>query len=298
MREGEDYDKTYASVASWMSICLLLTFVVAFGWQTQQVDNVTAYTQAPIDQDMYMEFPRGFKVPGGVDRKHVVLKLHRNLYRKKQAGHVWYEYLRKRLVTKAGFVQSKHDECLFYCGKVMYALYIDDSILGAPMRKELEAAIKAIQDTKLQITLEGDLADFLEVKIERKGTNEIIFTQPHLIDDILNDLGLKHAKDGKKTPAASSQILTRNDDGVDHDKSFHYRSVIGKLNYLEKATRPDISFATHQCARFAAAPKKSHTRAVCWLGCYLLHSRKKGMRFQADITRGLEVFVDASFAGN
>ena len=162
MREGEDYDKTYAPVASWMSIRLLLTFVVAFGWHSQQVDYVAAYTQAPIDRDMYMEFPRGFKVPGGVDRKAFVLKLHRNLYGQKQAGRVWYKYLRKRLITKAGFVQSKHDECLFFRGKVMYALYIDDSILAAPTRQELDKAIQAIKDAKLQITLEGDLADFLE----------------------------------------------------------------------------------------------------------------------------------------
>ena len=47
MREGEGYDNTYAPVASWMSIRLLLTLVVAFGWQTQQVDYVSAYTQAP-----------------------------------------------------------------------------------------------------------------------------------------------------------------------------------------------------------------------------------------------------------
>ena len=246
-----------------MSIRLLLTLITAFGWQTQQVDYVAAYTQAPNDRDMYMEFPRGFKVPGGVDRKDNVLKLHRNLYGQKQAGHVWYEYLHKWLVTKAGFVQSKHDECLFNRGNVMYALYIDNSILRAPTCKELDAAIKAIQDAKLRITLEGDLADFLGVNIEQKSTNEIILTQPHLIDNILNDLGLKHVKDGKETPAASCRILTRNDDGVDYNKSFHYyQSVIGKLNYLEKATRPDISFATHQCARFAAAPKKSHTRAV------------------------------------
>ena len=148
--------------------------------------------------------PSGFKVPGGVDRKDVVLKLHRNLYGQKQAGHVWYEYLRKWLVTKAGFIQSKHDECLFFLGNVMYALYIDDSILGAPTRKELDAAIKAIQDTKLHITFKGDLADILGLKIKRKSTNEMIFTQPHLIDNILNDLGLKHAKDGKETPAASN----------------------------------------------------------------------------------------------
>ena len=199
---------------------------------------------------------------------------------------------------KAGFVQSKHVECLFFRGKAMYAHYIDDSILGAPIRHELDEAITAIKDAKLQITLEGDLADFLGVKIERKSPNEIIFTQPHLIDDVLNDLGLQHAKDGKETPTASSRILTRNNSGTNHDKSFHYHSVIGKLNYLEKATRPDISFATHQCARFVADPKKSYVRTVRWLGRYLLHSRRKVIRFKADITRGLEVFVDASFAGN
>ena len=66
-----------------------------------------------------MGFPRGFKVPGGVDRKDVVLKLHHNLCVQKQTGRVWYEYLRKRRVTKAGFIQSKHDECLFYQGNVM-----------------------------------------------------------------------------------------------------------------------------------------------------------------------------------
>ena len=194
-------------------------------------------------------------------------------------------------------MQSKHDECLFFRGKVIYALKIDDSKLGAPTRHELDEAITAIKDDKLQITLDGDLADFLGVKIERKSPNEIIFTQPHLIDDVLNNLGLQHAKDGKETLVALSRILTRNDSGTDHDKSFHYRSVIGKLNYLEKATRPDISFATHQCARYVADPKKSHARAELWLGCYLLHSRRKGIRFKVDITRGLEVFVDASFAG-
>ena len=182
------------------------------------------------------------------------------------------KYLCKRLITKAGFVHSKHHECLFFRGQVIYALYIDDSILGAPTRQELDKAIQAIKDAKLQITLERDLADFLGVKIERKSPKEIIFTQLHLIDDILNNLGFKHAKDGKDIP--------------------------GKLNYLEKAMRPDISFSTHQCAHFVADPKKSHARAVRWLGHYLLHSKGKGIRFRADITGGLEGFVDASFEGN
>ena len=144
MREGEDCDNTYAPVVSWMSIRLLLTFVVAF-WMAHSTSGLCrSIYQAPIDHDMYMEFPRGFKVPGGIDKKAVVLKLRCNLYGQKQAGRVWYEYLWKRLFTKAGFVQSKHDECVFYWGKVMYALYIDDSILGAPTCQESDEAIKAI----------------------------------------------------------------------------------------------------------------------------------------------------------
>ena len=60
----------------------------------------------------------------------------------------------------------------------MYALYTDDSILGALTRKELDAAIKAIQAAKLHITFEGDLTDFLGVKKEQKNTKEIIFSNP------------------------------------------------------------------------------------------------------------------------
>ena len=60
----------------------------------------------------------------------------------------------------------------------MYALYIDDSILGAPTRQELDEAINAIKDAKLQITLDGDLTDFLGVKIKWKSPKCYIHTAP------------------------------------------------------------------------------------------------------------------------
>jgi hypothetical protein len=53
--------------------------------------------------------------------------------------------------------------------------------------------------------------------------------------------------------------------------------VIGKLNYLEKSTRPDIAYAVHQCARFAANPKKEHGIAVKHIGRYLLDTQDKGI---------------------
>ena len=43
---------------------------------------------------------------------------------------------------------------------------------------------------------------------------------------------------------------------------FNYCSVIGKLNFLEKSTRPDIAYTVHRCACFSDAPKQSHVDAV------------------------------------
>ncbi len=57
-------------------------------------------------------------------------------------------------------------------------------------------------------------------------------------------------------PASSTVVLTDHADSKDHNPNeFDYRHVIGKLLYLEKSTRPDISCAVHQCARHCANPK-------------------------------------------
>jgi len=69
------------------------------------------------------------------------------------------------------------------------------------------------------------------------------------------------------------------------------------LNYLEKCTRPDIAFATHQCARFSADPRKPHADAVKWLGCYHKTTWDKGLILRPTGS-SFNVYVDADFAGN
>jgi hypothetical protein len=102
----------------------------------------------------------------------------------------------------------------------------------------------------------------------------------------------------RTTPAASSKLLTRHSGSQSFDNSFNYRSVIGKLNYLEKATRSDISYAVHQCARFVSDPKVEHGEAVRWLGRYLSGTRDKGTIMRPIPSKELEVYVDASFCGD
>ena len=108
---------------------------------------------------------------------------------------------------------------------------------------------------------------------------------------------MKENTKSKPIPMASSTRLLRHANSTAFE-GFDYRSVIGMLNYLDTGTRSDIAYATHQCARFTTDPKKEHGTAVNWLGRYLKGTRTKGMLFKPDLTKGLEVFVDADFSGN
>jgi hypothetical protein len=297
MEKGKHYWETYAPVASWQSIRLLLILSALHSWHTVQLDFVLAFPQAPVETDLYMSIPKGFDIEGE-NKKDYVLKLHRNVYGQKQAGRVWNKYLVNKLVKELKFKQSQHDECIFYRGKTMYALYTDDSILAGPDQSEIDQIIKEMKQVNLDITVEGDLQDFLGVNIEKKSDG-IHLTQPHLIDQILKDLRLDDDNvTTRSTPACSSRLLSRHTDSDTFDESFKYRSVIGKLNYLEKSTRSDIAYITHQCARFSTDPKQEHGQALRWLGRYLKKTRDKGTILRPNGNKDMEVFVDADFSGN
>lgn len=128
----------------------------------------------------------------------------------------------------------------------MYVLYTDNSILAGPDnsilagqdQKEINKAIEDIKSAKLlDITVEGGLQDFLGVKVERRLDGTINLTQPHLIDQILEE----NAKTKAIPAVSSSKQLSRHSDSPDFDGAFNYRPVIGKYNCLEKGSRSDIA---------------------------------------------------------
>ena len=80
--KGVHYNQTYASVASWQPIGLLLTITAVHGWHTQQLDYILAFPQAPVKRDLYMKIPKGFDIEGGNEDDYV-LKIHQNIYGKK-----------------------------------------------------------------------------------------------------------------------------------------------------------------------------------------------------------------------
>jgi len=120
-------------------------------------------------------------------------------------------------------------------------------------------------------------------------------TQPGLIESVLMDLNLLQDSKSKDTPSVG--ILYPDRDGIKRQDTWHYRSVIGKLNYIAQNRRPDISFAVHQCAQYSSNPTALHELAVKHIGHYLLNTKDKGLIMHPTQDFKLDMFVDADFAG-
>jgi hypothetical protein len=276
--------------------------IILLGWYTRQVDFTLAYPQADVERPLYMEVPMGVQVEIGCTITHTkeyVLQLIKNLYGQKQAGRVWYLWLTGRL-TKAGFQQSKIDPCVFYYQGKVLLIYVDDTIILGPTLQGIEDILTKLR-SQFNIDDEGDMSDYLGVRVTREKDGTIHLTQPHLIESILRDL---HLIDKKQTttralPALTTRILHPDATGTPfNNRTFHYRSIVGRLNFLEKSTRPDIAYAVHQCARFVENPTELHAEAIKRIGRYILGTATKGLILRpTKDNASFDCWVDASHAG-
>ena len=295
---GVHYWDTYAPVVTWQTMRFFLILSLLLGWRSRQLDFIMAYPQAPAEMPLYLRLPQGYKRKG-MSRKTHVLKLKRNVYGQKQAGRVWNQYMDQGMKS-IGFTPSKFHPCLHYRRSIVFLVYIDDCIVFGPDDKAINEVVADLRNSSQNFTIDdqGDVVDFLGIQIQKLDDGSIVLTQPQLIDSIIQDLHLQNGSNSKSTPALTSKVLHKDADGTDMTPEFHYRSVIGKLNFLEKSTRPDISVSVHQCARFTEHPKRSHAEAVKRLSRYLLGTHDKVLVINPKTPWQFDCWVDADFAGN
>ena len=87
-RQGIDYFDTYAPVARIATIRLLISLTSIYNLVVHQMDVKTAFLNGELEEEVYMEQPEGFVVPG---QEHKVCKLVKSLYGLKQAPKQWHQ---------------------------------------------------------------------------------------------------------------------------------------------------------------------------------------------------------------
>ena len=87
-------------------------------------------------------------------------------------------------------------------------------------------------------------------------------------------------------------------DSSKFDLNYNYQSIVGKLNYLAQATRPDIMYAVHQVAKYSSCHKQEHGEAILYIIRYLKQTKDIGLKFKPDKSKAFENYCDADFSGN
>jgi hypothetical protein len=238
---GVDVFGTYAPVASWTAVRLLLILTCVLGLATAQVDHTAAFAQAKIDYDVCVAIPRGKLKPGKV------LKLQRSSHGLKQSPKNFFDHLKERL-EHCGFEQSNSDPCLFVKPNCICLAYVDDCLFFAPHQEDVDATLKRLRGADLDFNVESDVAGFLGVLLTELDDGKIELTQTGLTDRIITRMGLEDANP-KESPAEHGALPTDRE-GDPCNEGFNYPSVVGMLICLASNSRPDVAFAVHQCARF------------------------------------------------
>jgi len=101
----------------------------------------------------------------------------------------------------------------------------------------------------------------------------------------------------KLVPADPNVHLSKPAEDSEKEITFPYREAVGDLLYLALVTRPDISFAVGQVARFVESHGPPHVKAIRQIISYILGTSRFGICFTGLATDSPIGYSDADYAG-
>ena len=289
-----DDEDSYAPVAQWSSIRIMLVMSLIIGWSTCSIDFTNAFVQAYLKKPIWIHLPRGFTSSENNDGTKTCLRLIKSLYGVSIAPKAWYEHVCKALFS-IGFVRSSFDNCVFYRPGLMLAQWVDDFCCVYQTQSHMDKFVSDLREHGLNLTVEGTLAEFLGIKLERQGNNSFKLTQRGLIEKVLKAAEMSDCNPNS-TPASSTP-LSLDPDGAPFNEKWKYSSIVGMLIYLSTNTRMDIGFAVSQVARFTHSPKQSHATGVKMILRYLKGTIDQGTILTPSGKLTFDLHCDGDFAG-
>ena len=285
---GIDYQETYAPVAKFTTIRLLLALCSESDWEMQGMDVKTAFLNSELKETVYMEIPEGVSIPvdhsGSGNQQPMACRLLKSIYGLKQSPRAWYGRIHSFFLTY-NFVRSESDHSLFinYQKPIILLLYVDDLVLAAPTQTLVDW-MRAKLSEEFDMTDLGELRTFLGLEIERDRQQRTLFlSQKNYIAKILADHGMIDCNPSS-TPADPHVRLEKSADSFvpTEAERRRYQSAVGSLMYAMLGTRPDLAYGVSRVSQYNTAPNQTHWTAVKRIFRYLAGTRNRGLLYRRD----------------
>ncbi|KAG7539387.1 Reverse transcriptase RNA-dependent DNA polymerase [Arabidopsis suecica] len=288
--EGLDYTETFAPVAKMVTVRAFLQQVVFLDWEVHQMDVHNAFLHGDLDEEVYMQFPPGFRNGD----KSKVCRLRKSLYGLKQAPRCWFEKLSTAL-KEYGFTQDISDYSLFIFEKegirLHVLVYVDDLIITGTSVDVINE-FKSYLSSCFYMKDLGILRYFLGIEVARSPEGIYLCQRKYAVD-IINETGLLGVKPVSFPLEQNHKLHVASGDTI--DDPLRYRRLVGRLIYLG-TTRPELSYAIHILSQFMNEPKAAHWEAALRVVRYLKSSPGQGILLRANTPLELNAWCDSDFS--
>ena len=265
--EGIDYDETFAPVARLDSLCMLLAIAAHFDLEVHHIDIKSAYLNGNLDEEIYMEQPKGFVVKG---KENQVCLLKKALYGLKQAGRQWHVHLNDTL-KEFGFRRIISADTSIFIedgGDLILLVYIDDIALFGTLTKINMFKERIVK--RYKITDLGEIGQFLGLHIIRNRPKRTLsIGQQHYVQHMLTRFKMLDCAPVFTPFTAGTKLQANPDDTPDPQLRMRYQQVVGSLMYAMLGSRPDICFAVNKLAQYGSNPSHTHLNSALHVLRYL-----------------------------
>ena len=205
---------------------LVLSILVAFGWEVNTLDIKSAFLQgSEIKRDLFIKPPK----EAGTDK---LWKLLRTVYGLCDAPRAWYLSV-KEVLERCDLKKSKFDDAIFYWmkdGKLkgLICCHVDDFCWGGTAQFEMEVIQKIRIEFKTSKE-EKETFKYLGLNIKRVK-DEIQIHQ----DEYINEVRPVEINRERKLALG---------DKLSSKETRQLRGIAGQLNWVSSQTRPDMAYS-------------------------------------------------------
>jgi hypothetical protein len=285
-KKGFDYEETFASTVRNEAIRLVLDMASKLDYEVRQIDFVTAFLNANLNEVIYARQPDGYD-----DQTGDVIQLLKAIYGLKQSPRQWEKKVRS-ILNERGFKPLKSNSSVYTNGKIVIAVFVDDFIIAGKDVMEIDGLIKNVAEN-YKIKDLGECRNILGMQWTRdRSTKTSWLSQTAYVKKILKrfELDKMHPTE---TPASEDTKYDPNDTNLYHDPE-KYMEAVGVLIYLSTCTRPDLAYAVSKAARKMKNPSHEDWKAVKRIFRYLNGTQEYGLQLGGE-GFDLTAYVDADW---
>ena len=299
-RPGHDYLETFSPVVRMETIRAILSLVPIKGLKIQQMDIKGAYLNGILKEKVYMRQPEGYD-----DESGRICLLIKTLYGLKQSGREWNKELDTKL-RNFGFQPLQSDPCAYVRRNgehlEIITVWVDDLLLFATSN-DLMNKMKDQIKSEWEATDLGEPSKIIGIEIARGNhDNSITISQEKYIDKILKREGMVDANPVSMPMDPNIQIKP-NPEGNEGSRSNYYAKLLGELQFLTNATRPDIAYAVNKLSSYTANPNLQHVGALKRILRYLKGTKNLGIMYSSKPQNSIQQnnnlfygYADAAYA--